>query len=339
MSSRDGDKLKNRKLKVVVALTPKCADFDAFCEVVCSSPKIKNKVDFVFSENKEHLRQIISDASILVCMKIDKEAFSKANNLKWVHLGLAGVDRVLSPEMLKRKIYLTSSKGIHSTTVSELVMGMILAFAKGIVVSMSFKNKKIWGFEEVNQARFDLEGKVLGIVGLGNIGLDLAEKASLFGMKVYGMKNRVKRGERIKYIDKLFQKNKLEKILSVSDFVVLSVPYTKETHHLIGKKELSLMKEKSFLINISRGQVVDEKALIYALKNKKITGAGLDVFEKEPLPKENKLWELENVIITPHIGGAMPDYYRKVGVVFKENLERFLGGKRLKNLVDKKLGY
>ncbi|KPK97943.1 MAG: hypothetical protein AMJ90_10115, partial [candidate division Zixibacteria bacterium SM23_73_2] len=92
---------KKKRTKVVVALTPKCSDFDAFCEVVCSSPKIKNKVDFVFSENKEHLREIISDASILVCMKIDKDAFSKAKNLKWVHLGLAGVDRALSPEMLK----------------------------------------------------------------------------------------------------------------------------------------------------------------------------------------------------------------------------------------------
>jgi len=330
---------REKKLKVAVALTKKCSDFDAFCEVVCSSPKIKNKVDIVFSESKEHLRQIISDASILVCMKIDKEVFSRAKKLKWVHLGLAGVDKALFPEMLKRRIHLTSSKGIHSSTVAELVMGMILAFAKGIVLSMSFKNKKIWGFEEAAQAKFDLEGRVLGIIGLGNIGLDLAKKVSLFGMKVYGMKNRVKRGEKIKYIDKLFPKTKMNKVLSESDFVVLSVPYTKETHHLIGKKELSLMKKSGFLINTARGQVVDEKALTSALKNKIIAGAGLDVFENEPLPKNSKLWELDNVIITPHVGGAMPDYYKKVGMVFKDNLERFLKGKRLKNLVDRKLGY
>jgi phosphoglycerate dehydrogenase-like enzyme len=329
--------VRRKKLKVVVALTKKCQDFDAFCEVVCSSSKIKKKVDLVFSENKEHLRKIISDADILVCMKIDREAFAKAKNLKWVHLGLAGVDKALLPELVKSQVKLTSSKGIHATTLAELVLGMILAFAKGIVSSMSFKNRNVWGFEQVIQSRFDLEGKVLGIIGLGLIGIEVAKKAKDFGMRVIAVKNRPGRAPR--HVDEIYAKWELNQVLKQSDFVFLSVPLTKETYHLIGQKELDQMKKTAFLINTARGPVVDENALIDALKERKIAGAGLDVFEKEPLPESSELWNLENVIITPHVGGAMPDYYRKVGEVFKENLEKFLQGKRLKNLVNRKLGY
>ncbi len=329
--------MKRKKIKVVVALTKKCQDFDVFCEVVCSSSKIKNKVDFVFSENKEHLRKIIPDAEILVCMKIDQEAFAKAKNLKWIHLGLAGVDKALLPEVVKSKVKLTSSKGIHATTLSELILGMILAFSKGIVLSMSFKNRKVWGFEQVIQSRFDLQAKVLGIIGLGLIGIEVAKKAKAFGMKVIAVKNRPDKA--LKYVDKIYTKGKLNQVLKESDFVFLSVPLTKETYHMIGEKELDQMKKTAFLINTARGPVVDEKALIDALKNGKIAGAGLDVFEKEPLPESSELWNIDNVIITPHIGGAMPDYYKKVGQLFRENLERFMQGKKLINLVNRKLGY
>jgi len=329
--------VKRKKIKVVVALTKKCQDFDAFCEVVCSSSKIKNKVDFVFSEDKENLREIIADADILVCMKIDREAFSRAKNLKWIHLGLAGVDKALLPEVVKSKIKLTSSKGIHAQTLAELIMGMILGFAKGIVLSMSFKNKKVWGFEQVIQSRFGLEGKVLGIIGLGLIGNEVAKKAKAFGMKVIAVKNRPGRAPR--NVDEVYAKWELNQVLKQSDFVFLSVPLTKETYHLFGREEFDQMKKTAFLINTARGPVVDKKALIDALKKKKIAGAGLDVFEKEPLPRSSELWNLDNVIITPHVGGAMPDYYRKVGQVFKDNLERFLQGRRLKNLVNRKLGY
>ena len=329
--------MKRKKIKVVVALTRKCQDFDAFCEVVCSSSNIKNKVDFVFSENKENLREIIPDADILVSMKIDREAFSKAKNLKWIHLGLAGVDKALLPEVMKSKIKLSSSKGIHAQTLAELVLGMILGFAKGIVTSVSFKNKKVWGFDEVIRSRFNLQGKILGIIGLGLIGIEVAKKAKDFGMKVIAVKNRPGRAPR--NVDEIYAKWELNQVLKQSDFIFLSVPLTKETHHLIGKNELGRMKKTAFLINTARGPVVDEKALVDALKKKKIAGAGLDVFEKEPLPESSELWNLDNVIITPHIGGAMPEYYRRVGEVFKENLERFLQGRRLKNLVNRKLGY
>ncbi len=329
--------MKRRKIKAVVALTPKCRDFDAFKDVVYSSKNVKKKVDLVFSENKEHLRKIIPDADILVCMKIDNEAFLEAKNLKWVHLGLAGVDKALLPAVVKSRVKLTSSKGIHATTLAELILGMILAFAKGIILSMSFKKKKAWRFTEVNLAKFGLEGRVLGIIGLGLIGIEVAQKAKAFGMKVIAVKNRP--GRASGYVDEVYARWELNQVLKKSDFVFLSVPLTKETYHLIGKKELDQMKKTAFLINTSRGPVVDQAALVDALKERKIAGAGLDVFEEEPLPKSSELWNLDNVIITPHIGGAMPDYYRKVGEVFKDNLERFLQGRRLKNLVNRKLGY
>ena len=331
--------MQNREIKVVVALTKKCADFDAFKEVIYSSPKVKKRVDLVFSKDKDHLKKIISDADILVCMKVDKDAFLMAKNLKWIHVGLAGVEKSLFPELISSRILLTSSKGIHSTTVAELILGMILAFAKGILISFNCQKKKVWGFEEVSSNKFDLDGKILGIVGLGSIGLEAAKRGKALGMIVYGMKNKIKKGEKIKYVDKIFPKSRLNQLLKKSDFVVLALPYTPETYHLIGENELNQMKRTAFLINTARGPIVDEEALTKALGEKKIAGAGLDVFEIEPLPSESKLWDFDNVILTPHIGGAMPDYYGKVAFVFKENLERFLGGKKLKNLVDKKLGY
>ena len=158
-------------------------------------------------------------------------------------------------------------------------------------------------------------------------------------MKVMATKNQVKRGEKIKYVDKLLPKDKFREFLCSSDFVVLTAPLTKDTYHMIGAKELDCMKNTAILINVARGGVVDQKALIAALLEKKIAGAGLDVFEEEPLSPDSKLWDLENVILTPHVAGSRRDYFKKVGEIFRTNLIRYLNKKPLLNLVDKKRGY
>ncbi|MCJ7497452.1 MAG: D-2-hydroxyacid dehydrogenase, partial [candidate division Zixibacteria bacterium] len=199
--------------------------------------------------------------------------------------------------------------------------------------------QKIWTFDEVMNKRFELRGKTLGIVGLGSIGIALSKKGKCFGLEIVGMKNRLRKGERIRYVNKIFLKEKLSELLKLSDFVALTLPLTEETFHLIGEKELAQMKSSAYLINTSRGKIVDEKALIKALENKKIAGAGLDVFEEEPLNPDSKLYGFENVIITPHIAGSMEDYFQKVAQIFEENLKRFLSGRKMINLVDKKLGY
>jgi D-2-hydroxyacid dehydrogenase (NADP+) len=327
------------KIKVAVALSERKEDFETFSQEIYSSKKLREKVDLIPSLNKEHLKKIIPDVEILVCFSIDKETFLSAKKLKWIHGAYVGMDKFLFPELLKSEVLLTSSKGMHGDTVSDHAMAMILAFAKGLIPSWTCKNQRKWCQVEVMKQRFEPQTKLLGIVGFGTIGQSLARKAKAFGMKVMATKNRVKRGEKIKYVDRLLPKEKFREFLCTADFVVLTVPLTKETYHMIGAKELDCMKDTAILINAARGGVIDEKALIDALVQKKIAGAGLDVFEEEPLSPKSKLWDLENVIITPHVAGNRSDYFKKVGEIFRINLNRFLSRKPLLNLVDRKLGY
>lgn len=328
-----------QKIRIVVALSEREKDFETFEQEVYSSKRLREKVELIPSLNKEHLKKIIPDAEILVCFSIGKETFLSAKKLKWIHVAYVGVDKFLFPELLQSKVLLSNSRGMHGDTVSDHIMAMILAFAKGLVPSWTCKKERKWCQVEIMRQRFEPQEKLLGIVGFGIIGQTLARKAKAFGMKVMATKNRVKRGEKIKYVDKLLPKEKFREFLCTADFVVLTVPLTKETYHMIGVKEFDCMKDTAILINAARGGVIDEKALIDALLQKKIAAAGLDVFEEEPLSPESKLWDLENVIITPHIAGSRRDYFKKVGEIFRINLNRYLNRKPLVNLVDKKLGY
>ena len=328
-----------KKFKVVVALTEREKDFQAFSEVLSSSPQLMNRVELIRSQSKEYLKEIIPEADFLVCFSITPENFQRAKNLKWIHLAVAGVDESVFPELLKSKVIITACKGMHSHTISEHTLGMIMCFAKGIHLSTLRQVQKNWAFNEVMKQRFELKGKTLGIIGLGGIGLELAKKGKCLGMQIIGMKNRLKKGERIRYVNKIFSKEKLPELLSLSDFVALTLPLTNETFHLIGKKELAQMKNSAYLINTSRGKIIDETALIDALENQRIAGAGLDVFEDEPLSPNSRLYDLENVLITPHVAGTMVDYFQKAARIFKENLRRYLSGRKMMNLVDKKLGY
>ncbi|MCJ7458307.1 MAG: D-2-hydroxyacid dehydrogenase [candidate division Zixibacteria bacterium] len=328
-----------KKLKVVVALSEREKDYQAFSEVLSSSPKLMNRVELFRSQNKEHLKELLPQVDILVSFSITPENFQIAKNLKWIHLAVAGVDESVFPELLKSKVIITACKGMHSHTISEHILGMIMCFAKGIHLSTLRQVQKNWAFNEVMKQRFELKGKTLGIIGLGGIGLELAKKGKCLGMQIIGMKNRLKKGERIRYVNKIFSKEKLPELLSLSDFVALTLPLTDETFHLIGEKELAQMKNSAYLINTSRGKIIAEKAFVDAVENQRIAGAGLDVFEEEPLNPNSRLYDLENVIITPHVAGTMVDYFQKVAEIFKENLKRYLRGMKMINLVDKRLGY
>jgi len=328
-----------KKFKVVVALTEREKDFQDFSEVISSSPGLTSRVELIRSQNKENLKELLPQADILVSFSITPENFKIAKNLKWIHLAVAGVDESVFPELLKSKVIITACKGMHSHTISEHILGMILCFAKGIHLSTLRRVQKNWAFNEVMKQRFELKGKTLGIIGLGGIGLELARKGKCLGMQVIGMKNRLKKGEKIRSVDRIMPKEKLPELLSQSDFVALTLPLTDETFHLISEKELAQMKNSAYLINTSRGKIIDEKALVNALENQRIAGAGLDVFEEEPLSPNSRLYDMENVIITPHVAGTMVDYFQKVAEIFKENLKRYLKSQKMINLVDKRLGY
>jgi phosphoglycerate dehydrogenase-like enzyme len=179
----------------------------------------------------------------------------------------------------------------------------------------------------------------VGIIGLGHIGREVARLSKAFGMRVIATRRSATKLGRARYVDRLMPSKQLQSLLAESDFIAICVPYTPETYHLIGEKELGIMKPTAYLINIARGGIIDEEALIRALDEKRIAGAGLDVTAREPLPTKSRLWDLDNVILSPHVAGGMEDYVVHATELFCENLRRYIAGKKLRNVIDRKRGY
>jgi phosphoglycerate dehydrogenase-like enzyme len=267
--------------------------------------------------------------------------FLAARKLKWIQSVGAGVDRYLFPEVVKSHVIITSASGVHPIPISEHVIGMMLCFCRKLHF---FIRSQIEGKWEGYEGRFgeeqieELTEKTVGIVGLGKIGDELARKTKCLGMRVVATR-RNPHAAKPSYVDKLVNPENLKELLNESDFVVLTLPLTKETQGIIGEEQLLSMKKTSYLINVGRGKLVQEDKLVQALKEGWIAGAGLDTFEKEPLPQESELWNMQNVIITPHIAGATPHYLERLTDIFCENLKRFLRDENLINVVDKTLGY
>jgi len=267
---------------------------------------------------------------------ISREEFRMARNLRWIQATGAGVDGLLFPELVESDVILTNASGVHPIPIAEHTFALILAITRGLIKSFEGKRRKEWLHNEVFID--ELYGKTIGIIGYGRIGQGIARLAKGFGMRVIGLKRDPGKEVEVKP-DVLLGKDSLDILLKESDVVVIIVPLTKETYHMIGERELRLMKPTSILINVARGKVVDESALIKALKEKWIFSAGLDVFETEPLPLESELWGLDNVVITPHIAGLNPHYTDRLLDIFIRNLQAYPDISKMINVVDKRLGY
>lgn len=275
---------------------------------------------------------------------------SIAPDLKWVHFMWEGVDS-MSDEFRDSDIVLTNSSGAHADHIAEHVFAFILNHARKARLYMDLQGRKEW-LSWWDQPKLDmLRGSTIGVIGYGRIGRAIAAIANGFGMNVIAMKRnpskKIVEGPefipcrdpegRIPY--KILGPDGIMELLSVSDHVVLALPYTRETHHLLGVEKFRAMKPTAFLVNIGRGALIDEGSLVDALGSGEIAGAGLDVFEKEPLPAQSPLWVMENVMITPHssVGGDPAE--DTVIDLFCENLDRFIRGDEMMNLVDKRKGY
>jgi len=301
--------------------------------------KVSDKVTLELVGDKENLLGAVRDADImLVDRMFDKEVFLAAKKLKWVHVIWAGVEGYLFPEFVDSPVILTSSSGVHRIPVSEMIIAMMLMLAKRLYKFMRFQLEGKW-IRPISDELIpnELADKTAGILGLGNIGMETAWKAKCLGMKVLALQRKPIR--RPTYVDEILGPKDLDYLLSESDYLIITVPLTRETYHMISEGELKLMKPSAYVINVSRGAIIDHAALIKALKEGWIAGAGLDVFEEEPLPEDSEFWRLENVVITPHISGWTPHYDDRVVKIFCENLARYLDGKPLINVVDKKAGY
>ena len=277
----------------------------------------------------------------------------QAPHLRWVQLHSAGVNHVIQHPLFATDVMFTTTSGLHAINIGEYVFASILAWTRHLPELFDLQRKKQWPSDRWTCCQpTELRGSTVGIVGYGSIGREVARLAKAFGMRVLALKRRTESaGEHGAFEmaglgdsagilpDALYSPEQLREMLAQCDFVVLAVPLTQETRGMIGEVELHAMKPTAYLVNIARGEVCDETALIHALQDKWIAGAGLDVFAQEPLPETSPLWTLPNVILTPHISGFTP-YYDQRGVdIFCENLHRYIAGQPLLNLVDKSAGY
>jgi len=293
---------------------------------------VSDNINLIATDDKDVIEKYWPDMDILFSGRFTSEELSKAKNLKWVQATSAGVDYYMFEEFINSDIKLTNVRGMHGRTISEHVLMMILALSRNLPTAFSNQHKKVW---ERYQADLVVNKKLV-IVGLGGIGKELANIAAKFGLEVLGVDLK---DPKLNYIQKVFHSENLKEALAIADFVVIATPLTDETYHLISDEEFSSMKNSATFINIARGKVVDQKALFNALKNKDISNAAIDVFEEEPLSQESPLWDLDNIIITPHVAGTMPEYMNNASDIFVENLKLHLENKQLINLVDKNLQF
>ncbi len=259
----------------------------------------------------------------------------QAPHLRWLQLTSAGVDRAARSGLIETDLMVTSASGLHATPIGEYVLCVMLMFCKGAQRFVRAQERQEW----VRYMPQELYGKTVGVVGMGHIGAEVARLAKAFGCRILATRRSATAPTKDEVADELLPPSDLPHLLAESDFVVLAVPLTTETRHLIGEAELRAMKPTAVLINIARGAVVDEAALVRALDEGWIAGAGLDVFEQEPLPPESELWGLESVIMSPHISGGTEIYNQRAVGIFCENLRRYLAGEPLMNLADPERGY
>ncbi len=286
-------------------------------------------------ETKEKIDKILTDAEIIYGYRLPEHLLKRAPKLKWYQSMTAGIDWFVEDDFFNSKVIITTVGGIHTTVIPEFVIAQILMLAKQAPVIFESKRNKQWN-------RFIpmvLKGKTIGILGLGRIGNEIARLAKAFDMKVIATRRSAKEGSHAKNTDLLLPASDMPRLLAQSDFVIVALPLTRETTRIIREKELNAMRPTAYIINIARGSIIDQPALIRALEEKRIAGAALDVFDLEPLPPDSKLWNMPNVIISPHISGSMPDYEQRATAVFCKNLARYIEGKRLINIVNKKRGY
>ncbi len=292
-------------------------------------------------EAEAGLARILAEAEVLFTSPLmPANITDRAPKLRWVQLTSAGVDWLLDGDLAKSGVTLTTASGIHAVPIGEYVMGVMLAFAKGLPQAMRAQAERTWR----PYLAEELYDKTVGIVGLGAIGGYVAKLAKTDGMRVLAVRRSTQRrstGEAagLDDVDELLPQSDLPYLLSEADYVVIAVPLTAESRGLIGERELRAMKPTARIINIARGPIIDEAALVRALKEKWIGGAALDVFEHEPLPPESELWGMENVILTPHISGGTPVYMERAVELFCDNLRRYLAGEPLRNTVQVERGY
>lgn len=287
----------------------------------------------------ELLREIV-DAEVYMGFGIPREAFIAGRELRWLHSGAAGVGGSLFPELLESDVILTNSAGIHATPLAEYAIGAMVYFARGFDIALGAKAERRWGHRDLAGTGTpvrELEDSTVGILGLGGIGEAVGRRAAALGMRVVALRRTS--AARPDWADRILGPDRLHELLAESDYVVVALPETEATRDLIGSSELEAMRSGSVLINLSRGKIVTEPHLIQSLRAGHLRGAALDVFATEPLPTSSSLWDMENVLITPHTGAVTDRFWDRETALMVANVGHYVAGEPLVNRVDKGEGY
>ena len=289
----------------------------------------------------EGIRRLLPDADVAFVPHVSRDMLASSPRLRWIQSPAVGVGHMLFPEMIASPVVITCARGIRARAIAEHVLGVTIALARQLHTAVRRQVEHRWAQDELESdttSIFTLEGRRMGIVGLGSIGSEIASLAAACGMEVWGVRRRLDQAVPTG-VARVLPSTDLDDLLASSDVVVLAAPHTRSTDRLLGAREIALMRPDAMLVNISRGTIVDDEALVAALRSRRIAGAALDVFAHEPLDQASAYWDLPNVIVTPHTSGAMADYWTPLVALFSENLRRFEKGAPMLNVVDKEAGY
>lgn len=283
---------------------------------------------------------LLPDADAVLGWGVTAKNFPLAQKLKWVHVTAAGVGSLLFPAMVESDVTITNSRGLHADAMAEHTLGVMLSFARQLHLCRDAQRGRRWIQDELwtlMPTLRPLTGSTMVLVGLGAVGGAISARARSLGVHVIGVRRRADAGDT--RADEQHGIDALPGLLPRADWLVLAAPLTAGTRHLIGTAELALLKRSAVVINVGRGHLIDEPALVEALREGRIAGAGLDVVEVEPLPEASPLWDMPNVLLTPHSSGVAADYWSRAMAIFADNLQRYIDGRALNNLVDKREGY
>ncbi|MGE5618692.1 MAG: D-2-hydroxyacid dehydrogenase [Sphingomonadaceae bacterium] len=294
------------------------------------------EVRFVLALTPEEMLVVAPEADVIFTKSLRPEVLRAASRLRWVQAGVSGVERMLAAGLRERDVLLTNARGAHGVPIAEFIVGMMLAFATGLHTLVRAQPRRARVFDPVVSSKFELEGQRLCVLGAGDIGGTLARKARALGMRVSVVR---RSGAPLADADDTHPWDRLLELLPLADHVALCLPLTAETAGLIGERELRAMNPTAYVYNVGRGRSIDPDALVRALQEGWIAGAGLDVTTPEPLPEDSPLWDMPNVILGQHTSGSSPLNAGRITAIFLENLGRYLRQEPLINLVDPRRGY
>ena len=294
----------------------------------------------VVSRDRERLCEAAPEADVIFNAEFRDptllfDTFARATRVRWVHNLAAGVEKILSREIIESSVPLTNGRGVFRRALGEWAVGAMLFFAYDLRRALRSQGAGIWDRFEHEE----LHGKTLGIIGYGEIGRSVAEHARPFGMRILALRRNPERAAGDVLVDAVYPSSQIDEMIAQCDYITVTAPLTADTRGLVGSRQIAAMRPSAVIINVGRGPVIEEAALIEALESNTIRGAALDVFDVEPLPAGHPFYRLENVLMSAHGADNLPDSRERGGEFFVENFERFENNQPLQNVVDKSAGY